>query len=73
MRKRNKGVVPTKRRKKSAIENTRIVNKLKEYRNRCYVSGRDELPKDIGDLVYTDPFAFLVGAVFDRGMDWKKA
>lgn len=54
-------------------ENSRIVNKLKEYRDQYYVSGRAELSKDIGDLVYTDPFAFLVGAVFDRGMPWQKA
>ena len=49
-----------------------IVNRLKEYRNQHYVSGRNQLPKHIGDLVYTNPFAFLVGAIFNRRMDWKK-
>lgn len=50
-----------------------IVPALKEYRKQHYGSDRDKLPKEVGDLVYSDPFAFLVGAVFDRGMSWKKA
>ncbi len=50
-----------------------IVQTLMAYREENYVSDRDALPADVGRLVYTDPFAFLVGAAFDRGMPWKRA
>lgn len=50
-----------------------IVQTLIAYREENYVSDRDALPADVGRLVYTDPFAFLVGAAFDRGMPWKRA
>jgi len=50
-----------------------IVQTLIAYRGENYVSDRDALPADVGRLVYTDPFAFLVGAAFDRGMPWKRA
>ena len=43
----------------------------KESRNSR--SDREQLPKDGRNFVCTNPFAFLVGAVFDRGMPWKKA
>lgn len=31
-------------------------------------SDREQLPRDGRNFVFTNPFAFLVGAVFDRGM-----
>jgi len=34
---------------------------------------RGALPKDVGDLLYTNPLAFLIGVAFDRGMPWQKA
>ena len=36
-------------------------------------SDREQLPKDGRSFVCTNPFAFLVGAAFDRGMPWEKA
>ena len=51
----------------------RQVEALKAYRDEHYVSDRAMLPKHVGDLVYDDPFAFLIGAAFDRGMPWAKA
>ena len=50
-----------------------IVAALVGHRNRNLRSDRGGLPKAVGDLVYTNPFAFLVGAAFDRGMPWAKA
>jgi len=50
-----------------------VVVELKNYQNHHYKDDRSELPKEIGDEVYTNPFAFLIGAAFDRGMDWKQA
>ena len=50
-----------------------IVGALKKYQNHHYTDDRSELPREIGDEVYTNPFAFLIGAAFDRGMDWKQA
>ena len=50
-----------------------IVTGLKEYRRNHYQSGREKLGRDVGDLVYSNPFALLVAAAFDRGMPWKKA
>ena len=45
------------------------------YRKKNQHSGSDRkrLPKDGRNLVHTNPFAFLVGAVFNRGMRWEKA
>ena len=50
-----------------------VVIELKNYRNHHYKDDINELPKKIRDEVYTNPFAFLIGAAFDRGMDWKQA
>ena len=50
-----------------------IVAELKRHREKNWRSDRASLPKEVGDLVYTNPFAFLVGAAFDRGMPWRKA
>lgn len=50
-----------------------VVTALIEHRNKNWRSDRGDLPKDVGDLVYTNPFAFLVAAAFDRGMAWQKA
>ena len=50
-----------------------IVAALIGHRNKNLRSDRGSLPKDVGDLLYTNPFAFLVGASFDRGMLWQKA
>jgi len=50
-----------------------VVVELKNYRNHHYRDDINELPKKIRDEVYTNPFAFLIGAAFDRGMDWKQA
>ncbi len=36
-------------------------------------SDREQFPRDGRNLVDTNPFAFLVGAIFDRGMRWEKA
>lgn len=36
-------------------------------------SDRKRLLQDGRKIVFTNPFAFLVGAVFDRGMPWEKA
>ena len=43
----------------------------KESRNSR--SDREQLPKDGRNFVCTNPFAFLVGAIFNRGMRWEKA
>jgi hypothetical protein len=50
-----------------------IIVALIRHRNEDLRSDRDSLPKEVGDLIYTNPFAFLVGAAFDRGMPWQKA
>lgn len=50
-----------------------IVAALTRYRSEHLRSARDSLPKEVGDLIYTNPFAFLIGAAFDRGMPWQKA
>ena len=50
-----------------------IVAALIEHRNRNLRSDRGSLRKEVGDLLYTNPFAFLVGAAFDRGMLWQRA
>ena len=58
--------------KRKHISNS-VVVELKNYRNHHYKDDINELPKKIRDEVYTNPFAFLIGAAFDRGMDWKQA
>lgn len=50
-----------------------LVGTLKDYQRRHYVSDISRLPGGVGDLVSTNSFAFLIGAVFDRGMPWRKA
>ena len=50
-----------------------IVAALIGHRNENLRSDRASLTKEVGDLIYTNPFAFLVGAAFDRGMPWQKA
>jgi len=50
-----------------------VVGALKEHRRKHYRSDASELPEHVGALVYSDPFAFLVGAAFDRGMPWRRA
>ena len=50
-----------------------IVAELIRHRNEDLRSDRVGLPKEVGDLVFTNPFAFLVGAAFARGMPWQKA
>ena len=52
---------------------TSVLKALKEHHARNYESDRDKLPPHIGELVYTNSFAFLIGAAFDRGIPWKKA
>ena len=53
---------------------TSVVNALKEYLARNYQPGVPSdrnfgnVPAYVRDLVLSDPFAFLVGASFDRGM-----
>ena len=51
----------------------RVIAALIAHRNDKQRSARVSLPKEIGDVIYTNPFAFLVGAAFDRGMPWQKA
>ena len=36
-------------------------------------SDREQLLQDGRNFVFTNPFAFLVGAIFDRGMPWERA
>lgn len=50
-----------------------MVAALKDHRSKSLLSDEVRLPKKVGKLVFTDPFAFLVGASFQRGMDWRKA
>ena len=50
-----------------------IVEQLKNYGRAHYESDRARLPKHVGDLLSACPFAFLIGAVFDRGIKWKRA
>ena len=50
-----------------------IVEQLKEYGRTHFEADRERLPQHVGDLVSTYPFAFLIGAAFDRGIPWKKA
>ena len=50
-----------------------VATALVRYRNENLRSARADLPQDVGDLVYANPFAFLVAAAFDRGMAWQKA
>ena len=49
-----------------------IVKALKEHRSAHRKPDAEDLPKGVADLIDTNPFAFLVGAVFQRGMPWRK-
>ena len=51
----------------------RVIAALVAHRDDKQRSDRASLPKEVGDLIYINPFAFLVGAAFDRGMPWQKA
>ena len=51
----------------------RVIAALIAHRNDKQRSDRASLPREVGDIIYTNPFAFLVGAAFDRGMPWQKA
>lgn len=48
-------------------ERPEVVELLVRHRKNNQRSDRASLHKEVGDLVYTDPFAFLIGAAFDRG------
>ncbi len=50
-----------------------IVKALKEHRSAHRKSDTEELPQDVADLIDSDPFAFLVGCVFQRGIPWRRA
>lgn len=50
-----------------------VVELLKEYGRANYRSDGQELPKHVADLISANPFAFLIGAVFDRGIAWRRA
>lgn len=56
-----------------------VVAALKKYRKQELRSGlegareADGLSRKIGELVFTDPLAFLIGAAFQRGMPWERA
>ena len=49
-----------------------IVKVLREHRNAYRKSDTEHLPKGVADLIESNPFAFLVGAVFQRQMPWRK-
>ena len=59
--------------RKMAVETPEIVAALRRHGKERQQSDRASLPKEVGDLIYTNPFAFLVGVAFDRGMPWQKA
>ncbi len=50
-----------------------IVKALKEHRSAHRKPDTEELPQDVADLIDSDPFAFLVGCVFQRGIPWRRA
>ena len=50
-----------------------IVKALNEHRSVHRKSDTEDLPKGVADLIDTNPFAFLIGSVFQRGMSWRKA
>ena len=50
-----------------------IVEALRDHRSAHRKSDTHYLPKDVADLIETNPFAFLVGSVFQRGIPWRKA
>ena len=54
-------------------EGPEVVELLVRQRKNNQRSDRASLRKEVGDLVYTNPFAFLIGAAFNRGMPWRKA
>ena len=50
-----------------------VVEVLKEYRRNNYMSDTEELPRHVADLISTNPFGFLIGVIFDRGIAWHRA
>ena len=49
-----------------------IVEALREHRNAHRESDTEHLPQGVADLIDTSPFAFLIGAVFQLQMPWRK-
>ena len=49
-----------------------IVNALRDHRSAHRTSDTEHLPQGVADLIDSNPFAFLVGAVFQRQMPWRK-
>ena len=54
-------------------DSRRVINSLKQYRRNHYRSDQTELGVGIGDFAYNNPFAFLLGAALDRGVEWTRA
>ena len=46
---------------------------LREHRRDHRKADTEFLTKDVADLIDRNPFAFLVGSVFQRGIPWEKA
>ncbi len=56
------------------MEPKTVVERLKEFRQTLAGSHwMDELDKETQALIRENPFAFLIGVAFDRGMPWQKA
>lgn len=55
------------------MSETEVVEALLAYRRQNYQSQTDLLPIEVSDLVRSDPFAFLLGAGFNRRIHWKDA
>ena len=49
-----------------------IVKALRDHRSAQRTSDTQHLPRDVADLIDTNPFAFLVGAIFQFQMPWRK-
>lgn len=49
-----------------------IVKALQEHRSAQRTSDTEHLPQCVADQIDTNPFAFLVGAVFQLQMPWRK-
>lgn len=50
-----------------------IANQLKAFRAAHRDPAFSDLPPHVRELIETDRFAFLIGAVFDRAIRWQKA
>ena len=56
------------------MEPKAVVERLKEFRQTLAGSHwMDELDKETQALIRENPFAFLIGVAFDRGMPWQRA